>query len=80
MDALGFALLVLFAVLFGASVRVLAVDPPRLDDILRYRQPGWPRGVQEDDDARWGWRRGAAEAAGPATERLRARVHAGRTD
>jgi hypothetical protein len=28
---------------------------------------GWPRGVQEDDDVRWNWRRSAAVTGSPAT-------------
>ncbi|HEU4571975.1 MAG TPA: hypothetical protein VFR93_04765 [Candidatus Limnocylindrales bacterium] len=25
------------------------------EGFLRFRRDGWPRGVQEDDDARWRW-------------------------
>ena len=52
--------------LVGAAVLVLAVlvvvvasqvgDPSwAFIGLLGYRPPGWPHGVQEDDDARWSW-------------------------
>jgi len=33
----------------GANALAALVTP--------WREPGWPRGVQEDDDVRWDWRR-----------------------
>lgn len=69
MDAVLFALLAVISLLVGWAVRILAGDRPILADVFRYRGPGWPSGVQEDDDLHWHWRPVAPE--GPRTERLR---------
>ena len=79
MDAVGLALVLLLALASVASLRLLAADRPSLGDIVRYRRPTWPRGVQEDDDARWGWRP-APDPAAPAVESVRGRVRAAHRD
>jgi hypothetical protein len=65
------------ALLVGA-VAVIAwaihvAGPPRLSELFRFPQLGWPQGVQEDDDLHWEWRR-PARVPGPATEPVRGRV------
>jgi len=32
-----------------------AEGPPTLSALYGYRAPGWPPGIQEDDDVRWRW-------------------------
>jgi hypothetical protein len=32
-----------------------AEGPPTLGALFQYRPPGWPSGIQEDDDIRWRW-------------------------
>jgi hypothetical protein len=73
-EALPFAFVVAFSIAIGWAIRLLAADRPILGDVLRYRGPVWPSGVQEDDDARWNWRRRRADPAAPVAERLHAKV------
>jgi len=77
MDALLLGLVVVVSCVAGWAIRVLAGDRPMLGDVLRFRWPGWPRGVQEDDDLHWRWRPSAVPP-GPPTERLRPRVGLGK--
>jgi hypothetical protein len=72
MDALLFALLVVVSCAIGWAIRILASDRPILGDLFRYQSPGWPSGVQEDDDLHWRWRPPTTQ--GLRTERLRAHV------
>lgn len=69
MDIVLFAVLAVISLLVGWAVRILAGDRPILADVFRYRGPGWPSGVQEDDDLHWRWL--PAVPDGPRTERLR---------
>jgi hypothetical protein len=75
MDALAFALLCVACAGLGRAFRILAAEQSLLGDVIRYRGPGWPSGVQEDDDLHWRWRPAPAPST-PRTERLRAHVGA----
>ena len=77
MGVLLFAVLVVVYCLVGWAIRILGADRPILGDVFRYRGPGWPSGVQEDDDLHWRWRPSAVPP-GPPTERLRPRVGLGK--
>ncbi len=77
MDALAFALLVVVCALVGWAIRYLAADRPILADVFRYRSPGWPSGVQEDDDLQWRWQPPTPPST-PRTERLRVHIGEGR--
>ncbi len=72
---------VVVAVLAGGLaviVRALAGGPSIMPNLFRHQMPGWPRGVQEDDDVRWTWRRRPRDPSEPIVERLHGRVRAGR--
>jgi len=69
------ALALLLAVL-GLALRVLRGGPSVLPNVFRHQLPGWPSGVQEDDDARWSWTR-RPEPSGPPLERVHGRVRPG---
>ncbi len=77
MDAVLFAVLVVVSGVVGWAIRILTADRPILGDVFRFRGPGWPSGVQEDDDLQWRWR-SAPAPPGPTTQRLRAHIGAGR--
>lgn len=55
LDAL-FAL-VLFTILVIAISHAFGEPSRSLSGMWRFRLPGWPDGVQEDDDAHWSWAR-----------------------
>jgi hypothetical protein len=55
--------LVLGAMAFAIISRSVG-DPARMfSGLWGYRPPGWPTGVQEDDDAHWSWARPRSEQA-----------------
>jgi hypothetical protein len=82
-ELFGVALLVIALLLVLAAAQ-LGGEPSQLfSGMWGYRAPGWPHGVQEDDDARWGWVRPAPEDPADATqvtpERLRPTLRRGRS-
>ncbi len=78
MDALLLALLVVVCCCIGWAVRIVAGDRPILGDVFRYRSPGWPSGVQEDDDLHWRWRGRSPAADRAPTEPLQPHLGFGR--
>ena len=77
MEPIVLVALFLLGLAIVAAVWVFADGPRSLPEMFRYQHLGWPRGVQEDDDTQWRWRRPPGPT-GPPMERLRGEVHAGR--
>jgi hypothetical protein len=80
MDPVGFVVVALLAGGLVVVVRAFAEGPPLLPNLFRHQMPGWPRGVQEDDNVRWTWRPRPRDPSEPIVERLHGRVRAGRGD
>jgi hypothetical protein len=68
--------LALLLATLALALRLFRDGPSVLPNFFRHQLPGWPHGVQEDDDARWAWTR-RPEPAKPALERVHGRVRPG---
>lgn len=78
MDAGGIGGALVALVLAALAGAVVARAPDLLTGLFGSRQLGWPRGVQEDDDARWSWsppRRRPDDVIPVAIDHVRGRVH-----
>lgn len=63
---------------FGLALSVFRDGPSVLPNMFRYRGPTWPHGVQEDDDARFAWRRPRPDPMKPVVEEVRGRIRPAR--
>jgi hypothetical protein len=64
LPAFGAAILIVAAVVF-VLLATSGYDPAQaMSGMFGYREIGWPRGVQEDDDAHWSWARRSPAAGG----------------
>ncbi|HET7728013.1 MAG TPA: hypothetical protein VFK54_11895 [Candidatus Limnocylindrales bacterium] len=65
------------AVAFAASWLAAGGSNALAGLVAGWREPGWPRGVQEEDDVRWTWRSpesAEAPVASPTAGRIDPRV------
>jgi len=76
MDPVADISLALMLAALGLALRVFRNGPSVLPNFFRHQLPGWPHGVQEDDDARWAWTP-RPELPKPVVERVHGRVRPG---
>jgi hypothetical protein len=75
MDTIALVVLAVLLVVLWLALGVFRDGPSVLPNIFRYHGPAWPHGVQEDDDARYVWRRPRPDPMRPVVEEVRGRVH-----